>query len=390
MNTAAEWILPGETATAVRRKPLYGHYRFLLALMVMLAHYGDNLAPLPVREVLFPLSFGPIAVSCFFVLSGLIVTEAAEVFYARRPWAFIGNRGLRIVPPLLFSILVAYAVYAALVARGPIVFLDGGRLIPVTMSGGLDPLDIVLNAVGLLPLPDAWLPRVGIDLQPVIWTLRVEMLFYFVLFAGLLAAALPERFRPWGLSPERLWTGFLMLAGTATVAAFAAWGLGHAPATFGLLPFFALGACLHIGQRRPAVAVGGVLLFTPMGLYDFVVYQLPERNIWQLDRTIVPPPLDPLAPALILSACLLLLLLLIHRPPALPRRLDRALGDMTYPFYLNHVTMGTVVATLLGRGAVPFAIATVGALGLAWGATVTVDGATRRLRDRLRGRTVNE
>jgi peptidoglycan/LPS O-acetylase OafA/YrhL len=385
MNTAVEWSFPARPAAAAR-KPVYGHYRFLLALSVMAAHYGDNLAPLPLRTVLFPLGFGPIGVSGFFVLSGLIVAEAAERFYAERPLPFLANRMLRLVPPLVFSIVLAFAVWSVLAVLGPVVPLDGGHLRPITIAPPR-PADILWSTLNLFPLPARWRPVPSIDLQPVIWSLRVEMLFYATMAIGLTITAL-VRSRFSAISANRAWSLFLLAAGIVVAFAFLAWSIGAAPDTAGTLPFFALGVSLHIGRRAPLAGLVGVAVFTPMALYNFATAQLADRAVWRLDAD--PITLDPLAPTLLLTAVLLVLMVLILRPPPIPRRLDRWLGDLTYPLYLNHVTAGVATATLIGRGVGAVVVATAGAVALAWIATTVVDGTVKQWRDRLRGRAIEE
>ena len=99
-----------------------------------------------------------------------------------------------------------------------------------------------------------------------------------------------------------------------------------------------------------------------------------------------------MAPPLLLSssrvlACLLALfaLLLPLRAAGRFKRLDRRLGDLSYPLYLNHYAVGIAAASLAPRlGWMLFAVTVVAAVLLAAVTERLVDRPIRALRDRVR------
>jgi peptidoglycan/LPS O-acetylase OafA/YrhL len=86
-------------------------------------------------------------------------------------------------------------------------------------------------------------------------------------------------------------------------------------------------------------------------------------------------------------ACLLALFawLLPRRAAGRSKRVDRRLGDLSYPLYLNHYAVGIAAASLAPRlGWPPFAVAVVASVLLAAAAERLVDRPIRALRDRIR------
>lgn len=75
----------------------FGAFRLALAMMVLLQH-GLLVLNSRGRELFYDLELGAVAVTTFLALSGFIVAEAIDRFYAGRPLAFLANRALRVVP----------------------------------------------------------------------------------------------------------------------------------------------------------------------------------------------------------------------------------------------------------------------------------------------------
>lgn len=92
---------------------LFGTFRLLLALMVVVSH-THRLAGEGFSKWIGQFGIGNMAVMTFFVLSGFVIAEANELFYNRRTGAFLINRLLRIFPPyfvaLAFSVLLHLGV----------------------------------------------------------------------------------------------------------------------------------------------------------------------------------------------------------------------------------------------------------------------------------------
>jgi peptidoglycan/LPS O-acetylase OafA/YrhL len=91
---------------------------------------------------------------------------------------------------------------------------------------------------------------------------------------------------------------------------------------------------------------------------------------------------------LVLTALLLAALVWLIRLPACswPRHLDKALGNLSYPLYLNHYAVGIAVYdTIPLRGAGVFLFALLLALAVSWLMSRAVDVPLIALRARLRG-----
>ena len=79
----------------------------MLAVLVMVQHFGADLAPAPLAVALAPYSVGSVAVLVFFALSGFVITEAVDTVYRTRPGPFLANRLLRILPHFLLAVILA-------------------------------------------------------------------------------------------------------------------------------------------------------------------------------------------------------------------------------------------------------------------------------------------
>ena len=348
----------------------FGALRFGLAMMVVLQHGLLLLAPSG-RDFLYALEMGAIAVTAFFAVSGFIVAEASATFYAGRPGAFLTNRVLRVVPPYLAAWAVTVAVDCALYASGRLVPLDaplqGAPWQPAVLLAGV--LEIV---------PGLTAHRVsGQDFSfiPFAWTLRVEFAFY------LAACATCWLMRRQGsrLRQHTLLAGVL----GAAYLAFAAFAWAHWAPSQGrtalqviCVPFFAFGLCLFLsGRCRGGAGLLHLLLVSSGVLVGFTFWGQRGHPVlaWQV----------PLLCALF--AAIAVLSRAGPLPPTL-RAWDRRLGELSYPLYVSH---GVVLSLLAGvsarRGAVPYAAAAVLALALAAGLHMAVEQPLRGVRARLRG-----
>jgi peptidoglycan/LPS O-acetylase OafA/YrhL len=346
----------------------FGAFRFLLAGMV-LAQHGLVLLPACGREVFYNLELGAVAVAVFFALSGFIVAEALDSFYADRPGAFIVNRCLRVIPPYLAAFALAVALDSWLFTRGVLQALDApliGRpwALPTLLAG----------AVEFLPgLPAHRLSGQDFSFIPFVWTLRVEFAFYATACAFVLAMAYIGR-------TARRW---MRTAAFATFyASFAVFLLlrHHAGARQLLnAPFFAFGIVTFLLLRdRSAILRAHWLAIAAMVPLAFVLCGERGHAIlgWQL----------PLLASLFAGVVGLSRLQL---PPGWQRRWDRRLGGLSYPLYIGHGIVLTLLASLSAqRGALPYVVAIGLSLVLAIGLHAVVEGPLGAVRDRVRGRKV--
>ena len=154
--------------------------------MVMMHHFGIHLASIEASLVFRRLDLGRVAVLVFFILSGFVINEAAETFYAHRPAAFACNRLLRIMPPLFGAIILSYVVQLGLFEAGWLHPLEGEHV----NASDFTPLALIMDLLAIMPgarllgeLPDYLLIR---D----VWAVRIEVLFYLIVTASLAGSLL--------------------------------------------------------------------------------------------------------------------------------------------------------------------------------------------------------
>ena len=339
-------------------------------MMVLLQH-GLLLLPGGAKETFYELELGAVAVSVFFALSGFIVAEALASFYAGRPAAFLGNRILRIVPPYFAALALSVLIDSWLFRAGRLVPLDA----PMMMAPwhGRVLLAAVLEIVP--GLPARRLSGQDFSFIPFAWTLRVEFAFYLVAFATSWLMA-------WSHTVTwRRYTGAAAFA--AAYAAFALflwrhWRFGEAGGGLQLLnvPFFAFGVCTFLAlQNRSRTARLHLAFAAALVPVAFVLCG--ERGhpvlAWQL-------------PILALLFTALGLLARARSPTGELRAWDKRLGELSYPLYISHGIVLTLLASLSEqRGPVIYAIAVVASLLLASALHSLVEVPLRGIRARLRG-----
>ncbi len=351
----------------------FGAFRFVLAMMVLLQH-GLLLLPGGARDAFYQLELGAVAVAVFFALSGFIVAEATGSFYAGRPGAFLTNRVLRVVPPYLAALALSVLIDSWLFAAGRLVPLDAPVMLPPWQRRVL--LSAVLEIVP--GMPAYRLSGQDFSFIPFAWTLRVEFAFYLVAFVTcwLIVSGRADAWR------EAIGAG-------AFAGGYAAFGLflwrhwlyGAAGGGLQLLniPFFAFGVCAFLALRDDGRVARLHLLFAA-ALVPVAFVLCGERGhpvlAWQL-------------PMLIVLFGTLLVLARAPAPAGWVRVWDRRLGELSYPLYISHGIVLTLLASLsAARGAAPYGMAVVGALGLAVWLHALVEKPMRRVRDRVRGAQV--
>jgi peptidoglycan/LPS O-acetylase OafA/YrhL len=342
----------------------FGAFRFGLAMMV-LAQHSLVLLPASARTVFYTLELGAVAVSCFFALSGFIVAEALSRFYAGRPFAFLANRILRVVPPYLAALALAITAESLLYATGRLLPLDA------PLQGAPWQGRVVFAAIcEIIPCLPTWrLSGQAFSFIPFAWTLRIEFLFYLLAF---LACWLRRR------TSGPMGRAVLPAVLAAAYGAFLLflWRHGQAPLQLLTVPFFAFGLCCFAYRRRPdrgarlhlaAVAAAVPLAFTFWGQHGHPepAYQLP----W--------------------LCCLCLLLFWLSGVVGVPdwlRNWDRRLGELSYPLYIGHGIVLVLLSSLAGpRGWLLYAAGIAASLVLAIALHAAVERPMRHLRDRVRG-----
>lgn len=309
-----------------------GGFRLLLAVLVFVSHVTRY-------------NFGRPAVALFFMLSGYWVSR----LYERRPdesvLVYYQDRFLRIWP-LLATVAVAVVAVGAL--RG------------VPHSGSLASTLLLLGLA----------TRQG-DVIGVAWSLDVELQFYLLLPVCATALAV--------IAPR--WRAATALTVLVAATAVGTQLLRHSVVTvLAYAPAFFAGATIWFRRWQPrwtwsavsvASFVAAIVALVALGVAPALL--LKGRQLWWSD------------PALV-ALCLLLTPFVawnVHRQSS---RLDRHLGNLSFPFYVVQYPIIAATAASIGTGAVAKVVAllvTVAATFLLyWG----VDRQFEKMRHYLSGR----
>jgi peptidoglycan/LPS O-acetylase OafA/YrhL len=322
-----------------------GLLRFLLATCVIAGHSTAILG--------LPLLDAGLAVKTFFMISGfymtLILTSKYHVDRAAGGyWLFITNRFLRIYPSYLVVLAVSLLFYAAasIKLHAPAdrlaYWLDAWRAHRYGALGLVTLSQFSIFGLDLTPLLDfspsqgfAWKATLGADavaawrfnFLPHAWSISVELIFY--LFAPFICVA-----RRW------VQTG-LVAAGFA--ACLAAWKWLPAP--------LAAVATYHFFPFQISYLVLGVLSF-------HLLHPLFEKGRVHAGWSwVVLPPFAAsillygwLPPWVAEAGCIGLGFFAVPLLFNLTRRvkLDRFVGDLSYPMYLSHITCKWVILATMG------------------------------------------
>lgn len=274
-----------------------GHFRFFLAMVVVLHHST-------------PLRLGALAVGLFFCLSGFWIAEMWAKKYRDldRPYVeFIISRWWRLAPVTFTMVAIA----AALAACGWLP--DNDHAVASWKWWASQPL-----IAG-----STWAGR----LLPPTWSLDVEMQFYFVApLVVLLLTAAPRRVAIAATAVAIAWCWFATVRGEA----------GEAPRLDVWIGVFAIGILSSISGWRPGrrVVIGAAAAVTAVFVLAAASH---ATRPWILHRGSAGPGLSGWVPA---TLTVITLLLAVPCAIATTRQpsgwFDRFLGDLSYPLYLFH------------------------------------------------------
>jgi peptidoglycan/LPS O-acetylase OafA/YrhL len=346
----------------------FGTFRLLLAILVVLQHFLANLAPEPLATASLPYEFGSVAVLVFFALSGFVISEAADRVYAGRPAAFLANRLLRILPHFVLATAVAILLYAAFDLAGT---LRLARHADWNAKEAFTATNIALNMTSFLPIASRFM---SYSFLPIAWAVGIEMVFYLVLTGALVLvyAAAKASLR---LSLPTVGLGLAAVLAPLFLLNLA----GRAPPMFGFEPYFVFGCALYFALSGRARIAGPIAAVAFAGIVWHFLNQPSHHPDLGFERAVA-------AEFGLLMALLCLMTALACIRIRGFRRADRVLGDFTYPLYLWHVNIMTLVLSF--TAGYSYAGLTAGlALSLVatYGLRLVVDRNIDRLRDAIRG-----
>jgi peptidoglycan/LPS O-acetylase OafA/YrhL len=342
---------------------MFGTWRTLLALEVVAFHFIS----LPVT--------GPFAVVSFFVLSGFLMSVIMHETYGYSPSGvarFLGNRALRLWPSLCYACLLSLALIA-LVGVGFTRQLNPAMTPPTTVGEWLSNLTAIYPSV----TPIYSQPR----LSPASWALTVEILFYVAIALG--ASRWKRGTLAWlGLSAAYFAWAFLTDAGLRSV---------YGSLFGGTLAFSAGSAAYHYRHEIAARLGRRALWWLLAARYALIVVLVPlvalKIGDWRV-REIGNVLNVALSVGIVIG-------LYGFKADRRIRKIDKLIGDYSYPIYLLQWQAGVVAAWLMfGKpvhgptvsGLVVFAVALPVVAAFASVSVFLIDRNIERLRAYLRHR----
>ena len=321
--------------------------------MVVVSH-THSLAGEPLA-FLGPLGIGNMGVMTFFILAGYVIAEAVHVSYSNRPGAFLLNRALRIYPPFVVALLLSVGIHAFVASIHELKFYDA----IVAPEKIFDAANITANAFSLIVL--VGLEKLGLSVQyPFVrysWAIAVELQFY-IAFAFLFFL----------IKGRASLTVVVLTLITVFVLAMPNFG------SRGWIPYFMLGVAIYRCPKNSARVLGAVsLVFVNWHAYVYI-----SRNS---DANVI-------ACLVILDALIVMLWKLSNSEiPKSLEQLDKLLGDLTYPLYLNHYVVSIVMLTLFYNeiSVVAFVATYVLSVVFSYMAMLCTEPLTKAFRDRIRG-----
>ncbi len=338
---------------------IFGALRLLLAIVVVISHSrmlgGDSIA-----QALKPWGIGNIGVMGFFILSGFIISEALQVFYQNKTKAFLINRLMRLIPPYLAALVFSIILHLLIIKYSEPKYFDYTS----TPEGVFSLKNLFANFI----LPIIWYGLDTIALEPIypfvryVWAVSVEWWFYVAMAICML---LWSRFK-------LVWIAFCLALSSSYLYKITGF-IWLYPLTFA--PYFLTGVCLYFYlKNRTWLPLLGFAISLTFGVSHFYIYA------GQTIQAIIG------GGVVVLIAVLIIPLSLIQSPPRWLRSLDRQLGDLSYPVYLNHYVITILFLSVLGQRSVLTILACViMTLASSWMLTKLVEPLTREFRDRLRG-----
>lgn len=274
-----------------------GIFRFMLATLVAAAHLVSD----PYTE-----HFGYFAVGGFFVISGFAMTAALNDVYQFRSGPFWRSRFWRLMPLYILACLATAAVIMVWPAHAHHFFARWS--IAPTSSDIVDNLTILPMAFG-----DARFRYLEQS-----WSLAVEIVMYGLLFIGVARSA---RLAAWAFGAGVMYHLVCFILEQPFGERYFSMGSALLPFGLGSLTFF----LLRVGAARVTIAGGATIALT--WLANLVVWGaiLPVEESLTFGYY-----------ANLFIVALLIIATHDRRPGPLLKRLDKALGEFSYPVYLTH------------------------------------------------------
>jgi peptidoglycan/LPS O-acetylase OafA/YrhL len=315
---------------------MFGMFRVLLAIAVVMNH-----------TVSWLQGIGAVAVYCFFLLSGFLMTLLVTGVYADRPADFFLNRFLRLYPMYWGALVITLLLWATVAP-------------PTTFPRATS---IILQAAYVVSGPDRIIGSA--------WAVTNEICCYLLI--GL------------GVTRTRVYASWTLIASIAVIASIylSSWRTLtdlYFPVAGAFLPFALGGFLAHqVKRMRPATHLSNLSLLA-FGMVGILVCMTAESIAYLGGLRVTPTHI--LFISLLPASAAIVALYRIKAAPRL-RSLDDLVGRFSYPIYLLHEPMGLVAGALLLAG-----FAGTLSLTIAMSAVflVLIDNPVNRIRSVVRGR----
>ncbi len=296
---------------------MFGLLRFLLAVMVLVGH-------------LFWLSdIGRYAVFGFFILSGYLMTLVMQNTYSysrKGVTKFLKNRFLRLYPSYWIACLLSIVIIIVL-GQANTTIMSNSLALPETPALVLTNITMVSFAL----FPNEVVPR----LSPATWALTTE-LFYYCLIA-------------FGISKTKLRTGcWIFLSCVYVLLTYLmnySWHARYFAIPAGSLPF-SVGAFLYFLQQEKWQPkwldyLSHCKILVTLLIINAVIASLVQAaDMLQLTEIFM---------YINLIICTLLIYGIIRGKIiwSISAKMDKFLGDFSYPIYLIHLQIGALVSFIV-------------------------------------------
>lgn len=312
---------------------MFGIYRLILALMVQLSHTGHY------------GSIGQLAIKGFFVLSGFLMTLLMHTTYRGHIADFALNRFLRLYPTYWVCMIISGLLYL----WTPSISIYYG--FPTASHFILNILYLNYN----LNFP---------SLLEVSWAVTNEIIMYVLIALGIS--------RTFGRTLLWLLVSFIYYASVSEFAPGNEWSYFMPMAAS--FPF-AIGASVyHIYNHISHKLYKEYFIVAFIG-YVASIYTMNALNFYSSANAIF-----------LCSSALFVISLFYIKPSEIIRKWDNKLGSLSYPFYLIHLPISSVVFNKIhhtNHWYVDLLIMTISLL-VSWGIVVIVDKPVNHLRDIIR------
>jgi peptidoglycan/LPS O-acetylase OafA/YrhL len=345
---------------------MFGILRTVLALMVMCQHLLD----------LVPL--GQYAVFCFYIISGYLMTLIMHETYGyslKGRYYFAINRALRLYPMYWFVagltvLLILYIGQDITRNYNPSLYL------PLSADG------VYQNILMIFPSLDPIyvFPR----FVPAAWALTVELVFYLLICLGISKT----------FNRVRFWFFLSLIYVVITYALRLEDDSRYSPIMAGSLPF-SIGSAVYFYSRQTVkngifskVKLSAAWLFVLLVIncfFGLFLFRLPNSYIFQELAFYT---------NLIISSLLVYKIAIGDNILALGERLDKFIGDFSYPIYLSHWQVGLLVSFFLfgrplhklsTRGVESFLISIVIVFMFSWLLITLIDKPVQKIRKKFKG-----